>query len=155
MYGVARKTFPKLWRRLWVIQEVSIGGIYSNNNMQRWLLPRQEIDRHLWHASGLEQSMKPMIGKSIDQSMTIDALLVNWHRLASANRWPIDNHTKVVATHRLSSIGVKKKFRYSTRSSMYVYALAVPTNVSDLNSFTGLFVCRCDWRRVSSEWWVM
>ena len=36
--------------------------------------------------SGLEQSMKPMIGKSIDQSMTIDALLVNWHRLASANR---------------------------------------------------------------------
>ena len=51
--------------------------------------------------------MKPMIGKSIDQSMTIDAMLVNWHRLASANRWPIDNHTKVVATHRLSSIGVK------------------------------------------------
>ena len=36
--------------------------------------------------AGLEQSMKPMIGKSIDQSMTIDALLVNWHRLASANR---------------------------------------------------------------------
>ena len=52
--------------------------------------------------------MKPMIGKSIDQSMTIDALLVNCHRLASANQWPIDNHTKVVATHRLSSIGVKK-----------------------------------------------
>ena len=35
---------------------------------------------------GLEQSMKPMIGKSINQSMTIDALLVNWHRLASANQ---------------------------------------------------------------------
>jgi len=52
--------------------------------------------------------MKPMIGKSIDQSMTIDALLVNCHRLVSANRRPIDNHTKVVATHRLSSIGVKK-----------------------------------------------
>ena len=64
--------------------------------------------------------MKPMIGKSIDQSMTIDALLVNWHQLASANRWPIDNHTKVVATHRLSSIGVKKS-RHSTRSSLYVY----------------------------------
>ena len=45
--------------------------------------------------------------KSIDQSMTIDALLVNWCRLASANRWPIDNHTKVVATHPLSSICVK------------------------------------------------
>ena len=52
--------------------------------------------------------MKPMIGKSIDQSMTINALLVNWHQLASANWWPIDNHTKVVATHRLSSIGIKK-----------------------------------------------
>ena len=36
--------------------------------------------------TGREQSMKPMIGKSIDESMTIDALLVNWHRLASANR---------------------------------------------------------------------
>ena len=58
--------------------------------------------------AGRYQSMKPIIGKSIDQSMTIDALLVNWHRLASANRWPIDNHTKVVATHRLSSIGVEK-----------------------------------------------
>ena len=46
--------------------------------------------------------MKPMIGKSIDQSMTIDALLVNRHRLPSANRWPIDNHTEVVATHRLA-----------------------------------------------------
>ena len=85
--------------------------------------------------------MKPMIGKSIDQSMTIDALLVNWHRLASANRWPIDNHTKVVATHRLSLIGVKKISVIPTRSSMYVYALAVRTNVWDLNSFTGLFVC--------------
>ena len=89
----------------------------------------------LW--TGLEQSMKPMIGKSIDQSMTIDALLVNWHRLASANRWPIDNHTKVVATHRLPSIGVKKS-QYPTRSSMYVYELAVRTNVWDLNLFTGL-----------------
>ena len=58
--------------------------------------------------TGRYQSMKPMIGKSIDQSMTVDALLVNWHRLASGNRWPIDNHTKVVATHRLSSIGVEK-----------------------------------------------
>ena len=35
---------------------------------------------------GREQSMKRMIGKSIDQSMKIDALLVNWHGLASANR---------------------------------------------------------------------
>ena len=70
-----------------------------------------------WYiSSGHEQSMKPMIGKSIDQSMTIDALLVNWHPLASANRWPIDNHTKVVATHRLSSIGVKKS-RYPTQAA--------------------------------------
>ena len=94
----------------------------------------------LYQYLGREQSMKPMIGKSIDQSMKIDALLVNWHRLASANRWPIDNHTKVVATHRLSLIGIKKS-RYSTRSSLYVYALAVRTNVWDLNLFTGLFVC--------------
>ena len=86
--------------------------------------------------------MKPMIGKSIDQSMTIDALLVNWHRLASANRWPIDNHTKVVATNRLSSISIKKSW-YPTRSSLYVYALAVRTNVWDLNLFTRLFVCSC------------
>ena len=83
--------------------------------------------------------MKPMIGKSIYQSMTIDSLLVNWHRLASANRWPIDNHTEVVATHRLSSIGVKKLG--IPRSSMYVYALAVRANVwDDLNLFTGLFM---------------
>lgn len=50
MYGVVRKSFPKLWRRWWVIQVVSTGGIYSNKNMQRWLLPWQEIDRDLWHA---------------------------------------------------------------------------------------------------------
>ena len=84
-----------------------------------------------------------MIGKSFDQSMTIDALLVNWHWLASVNRWSIDNHTKVVATHRLPSIGVKKS-QCPTRSSLYVYALAavtVRTNVWDLNSFTELFVC--------------
>ena len=56
-----------------------------------------------------------------------------------ANRWPIDNHTKVVATHWLSSIGVKKLG--IPRSSMYLYALAVRTNVwDDLNLFTGLFM---------------
>ena len=57
---------------------------------------------NMFHISGREQSMKLMIGKSIEQSMTIDALLVNWHRLASTNRWPIDNHTEVVATYRLA-----------------------------------------------------
>ena len=68
--------------------------------------------------------------KSENQSMTIDALLVNWHRLASANRWLIDNNTKVVETPRLSSIGVKLESRYPTRSSMYVYThFAVRTNV--------------------------
>ena len=46
--------------------------------------------------------------RSENQSMTINALLVNWHRLADANWWPINNHTKVVATHRLSSISVEK-----------------------------------------------
>ena len=29
--------------------------------------------RRMWNKPGREQSMKPMIGKSIDQSMTIDA----------------------------------------------------------------------------------
>ena len=50
--------------------------------------------------------MKPMIGKSIDQSMTIDALLVNWHRLASANRWPLSIITQkwsqLIDCHRLA-----------------------------------------------------
>jgi len=41
---------------------------------------------HSYVLTGPEQSMKPMIGKSIDQSITIDYLLVNWHRDASANR---------------------------------------------------------------------
>ena len=71
-------------------------------------------DQVLCHVSGLEQSMKLMIGKSIDPSMTIDALLVNWHR-------PIDNHTKVVEIHRSSSIGVKIS-PYPTHSKTYVYS---------------------------------
>ena len=100
-------------------------------------------EQKLNNNSGREQSMKPMIGKSIDQSMTIDAVLLNWHRLASANRLPIDNHTKVVATHRLSlSIGVKKS-QCPTRSSLYVNSLVLYTNVWELNSFTGMFVCSC------------
>ena len=49
---------------------------------------------------GVFNRWKPaMIGNSIDQSIT----LVHWYRLVSANRWPIDNHTKPV--HRLLSIG--------------------------------------------------
>ena len=59
--------------------------------------------------------MKPMIGKSIDQLMTIDALLVNWHR-------PIDNHTKVVATHWLSLIGVKKISVSHVPASTYTHS---------------------------------
>ena len=69
--------------------------------------------------------MKPMIGKSIDQSMTIDALLVNWHRPIDdqsiiTQKWP-----QVIDCHRLAL----KKSRYPTRSSLYVYTLAVHTNV--------------------------
>ena len=56
------------------------------------LVSRMDVNKiNTFHKSGREQSMKQMIGKSIGQSMTIDALLVNWH-------WPISNHTKVVAT---------------------------------------------------------
>ena len=40
-----------------------------------------------------------MIRNSIDQSIE----LVNWYWLVSANRWPIDNHTKTV--HLLLLIG--------------------------------------------------
>ena len=87
--------------------------------------------------------MKPMIGKSIDQSMTIDALLVNWHRLASANRWPIDNHTKVVTTHRLSSIGVEKISVSHMFQPVRIHTRSTHKNVWHLNSFTGLFVCCC------------
>ena len=79
--------------------------LHFSNDFDYFLVNFGDCQR-FW--TGLKQSMKPMIGKSIDQSMTIDALLVNWHRLASANRRPIDNHTKVVAAHRLPSIGVKK-----------------------------------------------
>ena len=85
--------------------------------------------------------MKPKIGKSINQSMTIHTLLVNWHRLASANRWPIDNHIKVVATHHMSSISVKKILVSDTfQPRLYVYALAVRTKFWDLKFFTRLFV---------------
>ena len=87
-----------LWQREW--------GVLGN--VLQWFIPSFMCQYSMSLISGREQSMKPMIGKSIDQSMTIDALLVNWHRLASANRWPIDNHTKVVVTYRLSSIGVEK-----------------------------------------------
>ena len=79
-------------------------------------------EQKLNNNSGREQSMKPMIGKSIDQSMTIDAVLLNWHRLASANRLPIDNHTKVVATHRLSKISDKKNSVFHTlQPRLYVH----------------------------------
>ena len=106
---------------------VASSGLGKEGSNFWWARKRKRL-LAAYRLSGSEQSMKPMIGKSIDQSMTIDALLVNWHRLASVNRCPIDNHTKVVATHRLSSIGVKKS-RYPTRSSLYIYALAVRTNV--------------------------
>ena len=52
--------------------------------------------------AGRYQSMKPMIGKSIDRSMIIDALLVNWHRLASAN--PAMTNRKSHKSGRNSSI---------------------------------------------------
>ena len=35
--------------------------------------------------------------------------LLNWYRLASVNRWSIDNHTKIV--HRLASIGTVPRNR--------------------------------------------
>ena len=42
--------------------------------------------------------------------------LVNWYRLVSANRWSIDNHTKIV--HRLLSIGTATSNRRHARWKM-------------------------------------
>ena len=52
---------------------------------------------------------KPMIGNSIDQSIK----LVNWYRMVSANRSPIDNHTKTV--NWLLSIGSEASNRCHSR----------------------------------------
>jgi len=46
-----------------------------------WRISSLEYRYPAVQTPGLEQSMKQMIRKSIDQSMTIKALLVNWHRL--------------------------------------------------------------------------
>ena len=51
---------------------------------------------------GREQSMKPMIGKSIDQSMTIDALLVNWHRPIDDQSIITQKWSQLIDCHRLA-----------------------------------------------------
>ena len=74
---------------------------------------------------GRYQLMKPMIGKSIDQSMTIDALSVNWHRPIDEQSIITQKWSQLIDCHQLAL----KKSWYPTRSSLYVYALAVRTNV--------------------------
>jgi len=37
--------------------------------------------------------------RKINRSIDGNRLLVNWHRLTSANRWTIDNHEKVVVNY--------------------------------------------------------
>ena len=58
---------------------------------------------------GVSNRWKSMIGKPIDQSIK----LVNWYRLVSANRWPMDYHTKTV--YRLLSIGTATSNRRHAR----------------------------------------
>ena len=60
----------------------------------------------LFTNQGVNKSMRQMIGKSIDQSMTIDALLVNWHRPIDdqsiiTQKWShfIDWHKKISVSH--------------------------------------------------------
>ena len=80
------------------------------------------------------------INRSIDGNRL---RLVNWHRLASANRWTIDNHRKVVVNyidwHRLTSIAVQNKFCYFVRvyKQREYYFLIFSCNVWDeINLFT-------------------
>ena len=54
--------------------------------------------------TGHTQSMK------IDDQKSNRYRLVNWHRLVSANWWPIDNHTTVFVNHWLPSTGLKFLF---------------------------------------------
>jgi len=51
--------------------------------------------------------------------------LVNWYRLVSANRWPIDSHTKTI--HRLLSIGsAASNIRHARYLSNYPPFLGSP-----------------------------
>ena len=77
--------------------------------------------------AGPEQSIKiddRKTNRSIDDNQLI---IVNWHRLASANRWSIDNHTEVVANfidcHRLALNSCLRIFRYraSARRSYIIF----------------------------------
>ena len=62
------------------------------------------------NSAGRNQWIKIDYRKS---NRSIDAnrcMLVNCHRLVSANQWPIDNHPKVFRNHWLPSIGLQKLF---------------------------------------------
>ena len=54
--------------------------------------------------------MKPMIGKSIDQSITIDYLLVNWHRPIDDQSIITQKWSQLIDCHRLAL----KNSRYAT-----------------------------------------
>ena len=95
----------------------------------RWLLWRPTaFAEHLWNsiqegrALPIDETDDRRINRSIDDQSII------------TQKW-----SQLIDCHRLAL----KKSRYPTRSSLYVYALAVRTNVWHVNSFTGLFVCCC------------
>lgn len=64
--------------------------------------------------------------------------------MASANWWPIDNHTKVVTTHRLSWIGVKKFLVCQVPACTYThsqYAGMFQMIEIQISNLLNLFVC--------------
>ena len=74
--------------------------------------------------------MKPMIGKSIDQSMTIDALLVNWHRPINDQSIITQKWSQLIDWHWLA---LKKSHTFQH--------VSIRTRSTHKCLSTGLFVC--------------
>ena len=91
-----------------VFQSCSTVEIPSQARQEEWLSCTFQIEIGVPNP-GVSNRWKSMIGKPIDQSIK----LVNWYRLVLVNRWPIDNHTKIV--HRLASIGTGPRDRRHAR----------------------------------------
>ena len=80
-----------------VFQSYSTVEIPSQARQEEWLSCMFQIEIGVPNP-GVSNRWKSMIGKPINQSIK----LVNWYWLVLVNRWPIDNHTKIV--HRLASL---------------------------------------------------
>ena len=98
--------------------------------------------------SGVSNRWKSMIGKPIDQSISIEKKMVSWYRLVSVNRWSIDNLTKTV--HRLLSIGTatsnRRHARYLSNHPPFLRSpgdeigKTIPTQSSQRKEYTPLHV---------------